>query len=168
MIDIKLIRTNPDLVKENIKKKFQDEKIKLVDEVIELDKEYRAAQTKADELRNKRKTMSKQIGALMQAIFQSKDTKILSEQVSCENVLHMYHDFTEPLHVSFFAPEAGETDVHYYVSGLPGTVTVADSDRSVFISGIQAIDALLADEAKQSGLMLSSRISVEFAVRSTL
>ena len=54
MLDIKLIRTNPDLVKENIKKKFQDEKIKLVDEVIELDKEYRAAQTKADELRNKR------------------------------------------------------------------------------------------------------------------
>ena len=43
MLDIKLIRTNPDLVKENIKKKFQDEKIKLVDEVIELDKEYRAA-----------------------------------------------------------------------------------------------------------------------------
>ncbi|MBQ7069993.1 MAG: serine--tRNA ligase [Ruminococcus sp.] len=65
MLDIKLIRTNPDLVKENIKKKFQDEKIKLVDEVIELDKEYRAAQTKADELRNKRKTASKQIGALM-------------------------------------------------------------------------------------------------------
>ena len=79
MIDIKLIRTNPDLVKENIKKKFQDEKIKLVDEVIELDKEYRAAQTKADELRNKRKTMSKQIGALM-----GKGQKDEAEKVKAE------------------------------------------------------------------------------------
>ena len=79
MIDIKLIRTNPDLVKENIKKKFQDEKIRLVDEVIELDKEYRAAQTKADELRNKRKTMSKQIGALM-----GKGQKDEAEKVKAE------------------------------------------------------------------------------------
>ena len=79
MIDIKLIRTDPDLVKENIKKKFQDEKIKLVDEVIELDKEYRAAQTKADELRNKRKTMSKQIGALM-----GKGQKDEAEKVKAE------------------------------------------------------------------------------------
>ena len=79
MIDITLIRTDPDLVKENIKKKFQDEKIKLVDEVIELDKEYRAAQTKADELRNKRKTMSKQIGALM-----GKGQKDEAEKVKAE------------------------------------------------------------------------------------
>ncbi|MBP5268916.1 MAG: serine--tRNA ligase, partial [Ruminococcus sp.] len=65
MIDIKLIRTNPELVKENIKKKFQDEKLVLVDEVAEFDKEYRAARTKADELRNQRNVKSKQIGALM-------------------------------------------------------------------------------------------------------
>ena len=65
MIDIKLIRTNPELVKENIKKKFQDEKLVLVDEVAQFDEEYRAAKTKADELRNKRKVMSKQIGGLM-------------------------------------------------------------------------------------------------------
>ncbi|SEK35602.1 serine--tRNA ligase [Ruminococcus albus] len=65
MIDIKLIRTNPDLVKENIKKKFQDEKLVMVDEVAEFDKEYRAARTKADELRNQRNVKSKQIGALM-------------------------------------------------------------------------------------------------------
>ena len=79
MLDIKLIRTDPDLVKENIRKKFQDEKIKLVDEVIEFDKEYRAAQTKADELRNKRKTMSKQIGALM-----GKGEKEEAEKVKAE------------------------------------------------------------------------------------
>ena len=65
MIDINLIRTNPDLVRENIKKKFQDSKLPLVDEVIELDKANRAAMTEADGLRNKRKVLSKQIGGLM-------------------------------------------------------------------------------------------------------
>ncbi|WP_294486409.1 serine--tRNA ligase [uncultured Ruminococcus sp.] len=65
MIDIKLIRTEPELVKENIRKKFQDEKLVLVDEVAEFDKEYRAARTRADELRNQRNVKSKQIGALM-------------------------------------------------------------------------------------------------------
>jgi len=65
MLDIKLIRTNPELVKENIKKKFQDEKLVLVDEVIAMDKEYREAKTRADELRAKRNKMSKEIGGLM-------------------------------------------------------------------------------------------------------
>ena len=65
MLDIKLVRSNPDLVKENIKKKFQDEKLVLVDEVVELDKEYRSIKTKCDELRAKRNSMSKQIGGLM-------------------------------------------------------------------------------------------------------
>ncbi|MBQ1307676.1 MAG: serine--tRNA ligase, partial [Erysipelotrichaceae bacterium] len=65
MIDIKLIRENPELVKENIRKKFQDEKLVLVDEVKALDEEYRALRTKADELRSQRNAISKQIGALM-------------------------------------------------------------------------------------------------------
>ena len=65
MIDIKLIRENPELVKENIKKKFQDEKLVLVDEVKKLDEEYRALKSKADDLRNQRNVLSKQIGALM-------------------------------------------------------------------------------------------------------
>lgn len=65
MIDIKEIRTNPQRVKENIKKKFQNEKLPLVDEVYELDEKYRAAKIKGDELRNKRNVMSKQIGGLM-------------------------------------------------------------------------------------------------------
>ncbi len=65
MIDIRLIRTNPELVKENIKKKFQDEKLVLVDEVIELDTQLRTAATEADTLRNQRNVSSKQIGALM-------------------------------------------------------------------------------------------------------
>ncbi|MCD7811042.1 MAG: serine--tRNA ligase [Ruminococcus sp.] len=65
MLDMKLIRTNPELVKENIKKKFQDSKLELVDEVVELDKKYRETKAECDNLRNKRKTMSKEIGGYM-------------------------------------------------------------------------------------------------------
>ncbi len=65
MLDIKFLRNNPDVVKENIKKKFQDEKLPMVDEVIKLDAEYRAAKTRCDELRNQRNVLSKQIGGLM-------------------------------------------------------------------------------------------------------
>ena len=65
MIDINLIRTNPDLVRENIKKKFQDQKLPLVDEVLELDKKNREAIQRADYLRSQRNSISKQIGAMM-------------------------------------------------------------------------------------------------------
>lgn len=65
MIDIKLIRENVDLVKENMKKKFQDEKLHLVDEVRELDTQFRAAKTKGDALRGDRNRISKEIGKLM-------------------------------------------------------------------------------------------------------
>ncbi|MBQ1681716.1 MULTISPECIES: serine--tRNA ligase [Agathobacter] len=65
MIDIKFLRENPDVVKENIKKKFQEHKLGLVDEVIELDKKARAAQQEADDLRAKKNTVSKEIGKLM-------------------------------------------------------------------------------------------------------
>ena len=65
MIDIKLIRENPDLVKENIKKKFQDEKLPLVDEVAKFDKEHREIKQKGDELRAERNRLSKSIGSLM-------------------------------------------------------------------------------------------------------
>jgi len=62
MIDIKLIRTSPELVKENIRKKFQDEKLPLVDEVIKLDEEFRISKARGDELRQQRNTISKEIG----------------------------------------------------------------------------------------------------------
>ena len=65
MLDIKFLRTNPDVVKENIKKKFQDDKLPLVDKVIELDAEYRAAKGRGDELRALRNSVSKEIGGLM-------------------------------------------------------------------------------------------------------
>ena len=65
MLDIKFVRENPELVKENIKKKFQEAKLPLVDEVIRYDAEYRAAVTEAEALRAARNKISKSIGALM-------------------------------------------------------------------------------------------------------
>ncbi len=65
MLDIKFLRENPDIVKENIKKKFQEEKLKLVDEVIELDEKYRNVKTRCDNLRSRRNKISKHIGGLM-------------------------------------------------------------------------------------------------------
>ena len=65
MIDIKFLRENPDIVKENIKKKFQDEKLPLVDKVIELDAKLRKIKVESDNLRNERNVVSKSIGALM-------------------------------------------------------------------------------------------------------
>ena len=65
MIDIKFLRENPEAVKENIRKKFQEQKLPLVDEVIALDAEVRAAQQEADDIRAKRNKISKEIGALM-------------------------------------------------------------------------------------------------------
>ena len=65
MIDIKLLRTNPELVKENIKKKFQDEKLPLVDEVIELDEKIRKLKAEGDELRAYKNKASSMIGQLM-------------------------------------------------------------------------------------------------------
>ena len=65
MIDIKFLRENPDAVKENIKKKFQDEKLPLVDEVIALDEERRKTQQEADNIKAEKNKLSKEIGALM-------------------------------------------------------------------------------------------------------
>lgn len=65
MLDIKFVRENPEAVKENLKKKFQDEKIPMVDEVIKLDEEFRTLRTEGDELRGKRNKISKEIGMLI-------------------------------------------------------------------------------------------------------
>ena len=65
MIDIKLVRENPEMVKENIKKKFQDQKLVLVDEVIDLDQKVRDLKKNGDALRSKRNSISNEIGQLM-------------------------------------------------------------------------------------------------------
>ncbi len=79
MLDIKFLRNNPEIVKQNIKNKFQDEKLPLVDEVIELDKEYRECKTRAEYLRSQRNSISKQIG-----FFMSKGQKEDAEKAKAE------------------------------------------------------------------------------------
>ena len=79
MIDIKFLRENPDIVKENIRKKFQDYKLILVDEVIELDRKNREAKLTGDELRMKRNTLSSEIGNLMKKGKKEEADKIKAE-----------------------------------------------------------------------------------------
>ena len=81
MLDIKFLRENPDIVKENIKKKFEDQKLPMVDEVIELDEKVRKAQQEGDDLRAARNNLSKQIGALMKEGKKEEAEKI-KEQVT--------------------------------------------------------------------------------------
>ena len=81
MLDIKLIRTQPEFVKENIKKKFQFDKLALVDEVLAMDAEYREAHTRADYLRSQRNSISKSIGALM-AKGQKDEAEAAKQQVN--------------------------------------------------------------------------------------
>lgn len=81
MLDLKFVRENPEIVKQNIKNKFQDHKLPMVDEVIELDAQSRKAQQEADALRANRKTISKQIGALM-AQGKKEEAESLKEQVN--------------------------------------------------------------------------------------
>ena len=93
MIDINLIRNDKDLVKENIKKKFQDEKLPLVDEVFELDKKVRSIKQEGDLLRNQRKVLSDQIGNLMRDK-KSDEALLIKNEVSAinEKITTLEHD----------------------------------------------------------------------------
>ena len=97
MIDIKLIRENRDLVKENIKKKFQDEKLGLVDEVYEYDKTYRECKMKVDELRSKRNDLSASIGSLMREGKKDEAEKIKLEVGNINNEITEYEEKEERL-----------------------------------------------------------------------
>ena len=79
MLDMKFLRENPDIVKQNIKNKFQDDKLPLVDEVIELDEKRRTMQQEADELRNRKNVLSKQIGGLMKEGRKEEAEKVKAE-----------------------------------------------------------------------------------------
>ena len=83
MLDLKFVRENPDIVKQNIKNKFQDQKLPLVDEVIALDSERRAAQQEADQLRSEKNKISKQIGALM-AQGKKEEAETVKKQVAAD------------------------------------------------------------------------------------
>ena len=87
MIDIKLIRENPEMVKENIKKKFQDHKLELVDKVLELDKKNREVKLKGDELRSSRNSLSSQIGNLMKSGNREEAEKIKAQVGQINNEL---------------------------------------------------------------------------------
>ncbi|ODA39299.1 serine--tRNA ligase [Desulfosporosinus sp. BG] len=89
MLDMKLFRTNPEIVKENIRKKFQEHKLVMVDEVIELDRQIRDAKFRCDVLRNQRNSISKEIGALL-----SKDQKKEAEQRKAK-VASIAHELTK-------------------------------------------------------------------------
>ena len=99
MIDIKLLRENPDLVKENIRKKFQDEKLVLVDEILDLDVKNRKAQSNGDNLRAERKSLSNEIGNLMRQgkkeeaeIIKSKVNEVNSKLEENEKLEHTYSE----------------------------------------------------------------------------
>ena len=83
MLDLKFVRENPDIVKQNIKNKFQDKKIPLVDEVIELDAKNRAAKKEADDLRANRNKISKEIGKLM-GQGKKEEAMAMKEQVNAD------------------------------------------------------------------------------------
>ena len=87
MIDIKLIRENPDMVKENMKKKFQDNKLGLVDEVLELDRKNREAKLNGDNLRSERKKLSEQVGNLMKAGQKDEANKLKEDVVKINDAL---------------------------------------------------------------------------------
>ena len=101
MIDIKFLRENPDLVKENIKKKFQDEKLALVDEVLDLDAKNRKAQANGDNLRSERKSLSNEIGNFMRQGKKDEAEKIKQEVSSINEKLEenekLEHDYSEAI-----------------------------------------------------------------------
>ena len=116
MLDIKFVRENPDKVKENIKKKFQDKKLELVDKVIKLDEEYREVKVKADNLRSDRNSISDQIGSLMRdgkkeegLALQSKVSKINEELKELEDKEEKYS--TEIRDIMYLIPNMVADDV---------------------------------------------------------
>ena len=87
MIDIKFLRENPEIVKENIKKKFQDHKLVLVDEVLDLDKKFRETKLNGDNLRSERKNLSNEIGTLMKS----------GDKIAAEEIKNKVNELNETL-----------------------------------------------------------------------
>ena len=97
MLDMKFLRENPDVVKQNIKNKFQDDKLPMVDEVIALDEKRRTMQQEADDLRNKKNVLSKQIGALMKEGKKDEAEKVKAEVAANAARLKELEDAEGPL-----------------------------------------------------------------------
>jgi len=99
MLDMKLVRSNPELVKENIRKKFQDHKLVLVDEVIEKDRQFREAKTRCDEIRSQRNSISKEIGYLVAKGMKEEAEKSKARVVEITNELGELEQLEEKLSV---------------------------------------------------------------------
>ncbi len=99
MIDIKLIRENPEAVKENIKKKFQDEKLPLVDEVLKLDEKWRGKKYEADSLRGERNKVSEEINALMKAKKKNEAKKVIEKANKIKSKIEKLEEETDRLEV---------------------------------------------------------------------
>lgn len=97
MLDINLFRENPDFIKENLRKKFQDSKVEIVDEIVQLDKEYRHAKTSADTLRGQRNALSKEIGILMSKGEKDQANKVKEQVQSLAKELEEVESTEEPL-----------------------------------------------------------------------
>ena len=114
MIDIKVLRENPEMVKENIKKKFQEHKLILVDEVLELDAKNREAKLRGDELRSKRNSLSSQIGMLMKEKVKEESGYWLTTNVKTDKdgdtiiVVYVGHKDSNEKVQFFIKPEKGQ------------------------------------------------------------
>ena len=126
MIDIKFLRENPDAVRENIRKKFQDAKLPLVDEVINLDAEYRAAIGEGDTLRANRNKLSKQIGMLMGQA--KKDPSKLAE---AEAVKKQVTDEAERLAALEKLEAELDEKVHHIMLQIPNIIDPSSSRNAL-------------------------------------
>ena len=111
MIDINLIRTNPELVKENMKAKFQDNKLPLVDEVIELDQEFRQIKVEADGLRQNRNAKSTEIGTFMRNKEIDKANALKAEVAQINDRLKEIEVREEPKGLDMLASGGGEIQI---------------------------------------------------------
>ena len=161
MIDIKLIRENPDLVKENIKKKFQDHKLSIVDEVIILDKKYREAQLSVDNLRAERNRASNEIGNLMKQgkkeeaeSAKSKVAMINEEIIKTEAVCSEYSNKINKIMMAIpniidETVPIGKDDSENVVVQVFGEPTVPEFEVPYHLDILESFDGIDLDSARR-------------------
>ena len=137
MIDIKLIRENPELVKENIRKKFQDQKLVLVDEVLELDRKNRESKLNGDNLRSERKKLSEQVGNLMRAGQKDEAEKVKAKVQKINEALVENEGLEELLgkKVTFINKTRGEELENAVASMEPQDVVLVQNTRYEDLDG---------------------------------
>ena len=163
MIDIKLIRENRDLVKENIKKKFQDEKLGLVDEVYEYDKTYRECKMKVDELRSKRNDLSASIGSLMRDGKKDEAEKIKLEVGNINNEIAECEEKEERLYklneiINKYAKEANDKLVGKVMKVLLENVSEKDENMLAGYTDTMKLVNVKADK-KYIGKIVNVKIT---------